>query len=150
MSASHLLLSYSRNVLRPLAEKSNDKDTIFAKIKHYEGKSHNRCPCPLLLLILRSRKQSTGLYIWKEPYKSKLYCRRTIKLSTLSSFCTCQWIFISERSFEKSFGFKCCTRNLWRYSNSFQYCLLLCYSIQASNLFVFITTCIFSNGRRTF
>lgn len=125
MSASHLLLSYSRNVLRPLAEKSNDKDTIFAKIKRYEGKSRNRCPCPLLLLNLktciRSCKQPTGLYIWKEPYKSKLYCRRTIKLSTLPSFCTCQWIFVSERCVEKSFGFKCCTRNIWRYSNSLQY-----------------------------
>lgn len=37
MSASHLLLSYSVNVLRPLSEYSEEKDTILAKIKRYEG-----------------------------------------------------------------------------------------------------------------
>lgn len=38
MSVSHLLLSYSTKVLRPLSEKSSDKDTVLAKIKRYEGK----------------------------------------------------------------------------------------------------------------
>ncbi|KAI7896105.1 Six-hairpin glycosidase-like protein [Mucor mucedo] len=36
MSASHLLLSYSTNVLRPLSETSNDKGPILEKIKRYE------------------------------------------------------------------------------------------------------------------
>lgn len=44
MSTSHLLLSYSRNVLRPLAQNSNDKDTIYAKIKRYEGIRNSRFP----------------------------------------------------------------------------------------------------------
>jgi hypothetical protein len=44
MSASHLLLSYSANVLRPLSEKAtNDKDTILAKIKRYEGMYKKSC-----------------------------------------------------------------------------------------------------------
>jgi hypothetical protein len=37
MSTSHLLLSYSTNVLRPLAENSNDKEALLAKVKRYEG-----------------------------------------------------------------------------------------------------------------
>lgn len=38
MSAAHLLLSYSANILRPMSEQNNaDKDTILAKIKRYEG-----------------------------------------------------------------------------------------------------------------
>lgn len=37
MSASHLLLSYSTNVLRPLSEIATDKNPILEKIKRYEG-----------------------------------------------------------------------------------------------------------------
>ncbi|GAA5802760.1 hypothetical protein HPULCUR_008235 [Helicostylum pulchrum] len=42
MSVSHLLLSYSTKVLRPLSEKSSDKDTMLAKIKRYEDLANSQ------------------------------------------------------------------------------------------------------------
>ncbi|KAI8095551.1 Six-hairpin glycosidase-like protein [Thamnidium elegans] len=42
MSASHLLLSYSAKVLRPLSEKSSDKDTMLTKIKRYEDLANSQ------------------------------------------------------------------------------------------------------------